>query len=217
MSKKPTILFVRHGHSVANTMSLSELAATNIPIQDFPLTDRGRSQASMTARYIKTRFGRVDRIISSNYLRAVQTALILFPWRKMVLDPRLGEINYGIWTSLTADQINQQYPSELERFKTERPYFFQPTEGETWNDAEVRIRQVINELATLKHGITAIVGHGHWFNLFQRLVEHLSIHEIEQRFRLHQYVRNASITEYHLIDGRLCRQGHTVTPWEEHI
>ena len=101
-----TLLFLRHGQSMAN---LDELFAGQY---DTPLSQNGREQAERAGKYIAGNY-KVDAIVSSDLIRAYETALPAarrfgLPVRKM---PGLREIHVGEWENLPFDVIRRDDPA----------------------------------------------------------------------------------------------------------
>jgi broad specificity phosphatase PhoE len=71
---------------------------------DIGLSVAGRSQAAALAGRIADE--RFDRIVSSNLLRARETAARVAGNRSVEPDPRLAEMDYGAWEGLTYDEID---------------------------------------------------------------------------------------------------------------
>lgn len=100
------ILLVRHGESEWNAVGRWQGQA------DSPLTDLGRSQAKAAAGAV----GLVDRVLSSDLVRARETAEIIadqLGLGPVVIDPDLRERNAGEWTGLTRTEIHARFPGAL--------------------------------------------------------------------------------------------------------
>lgn len=89
--KRDTLLILaRHGESTVNTQNLISSS-----VQGHPLTEVGRDQSASLAQELKRL--RVERVISSELVRARQTAEILATslGRKVIVDSRLNERVWG--------------------------------------------------------------------------------------------------------------------------
>ncbi|MEZ4812341.1 MAG: histidine phosphatase family protein [Caldisericia bacterium] len=95
-----TIFFVRHGESVGNKNGL--ICGTH----DSILTETGRAQANLVGKFLKT-VG-IDRIISSDLLRAKETAEIINQYldAPISFDPRIRERACGIFDGRQYTEVN---------------------------------------------------------------------------------------------------------------
>jgi broad specificity phosphatase PhoE len=76
---------------------------------DVPLADAGRAQ-SLELRAGAGALGRVDVLVSSPSLRALQTAELAFPGHAPMRDERLREIDFGAFEGRTMPE-NQAHPA----------------------------------------------------------------------------------------------------------
>lgn len=101
------LLVVRHGQSDWNAIGRWQGHA------DPSLSELGRRQATVAAASI----GAVDGIISSDLLRAAQTATIIAQQLgvgPVTVDERLRERDVGEWTGLTTAEIDRRWPGWIE-------------------------------------------------------------------------------------------------------
>jgi len=72
-----------------------------------PLNETGRRQAAELAAQIES----IDAVYSSDTERAHETAVILAERHGLHVetDPRLREVNFGLWEGLTRAQINERF------------------------------------------------------------------------------------------------------------
>lgn len=100
------IYFVRHGESQAN--------ADNIfGDSDSPLTDKGKIQARTAGEKLKVNGIIIDRIISSTYIRSIDTARIIaevigFDQNLIKLDQRLVEYDCGEAVGRSIDSLTKE-------------------------------------------------------------------------------------------------------------
>ena len=106
---KTTLYLIRHGETEWNANNRWQGHA------DVPLNDVGREQAALLARWFRRTGTRFDRIYSSDLSRAYQTA-----WSvgselgiPVQLYPPLREIDLGVWSGLTRDEVQERYPIEF--------------------------------------------------------------------------------------------------------
>jgi broad specificity phosphatase PhoE len=98
------IYIVRHGFSSANEARL----VTGTP--DDRLLDLGIEQARRLAKWIKEAAICPDAFFVSHWLRARETAEILFPDAPWKMDNRLGETDAGKVANLPLDDFLSLYP-----------------------------------------------------------------------------------------------------------
>ena len=90
-------LLIRHGKTQGN------LERRYISHSDEPICDIGRKETELLAE--KNSFHSITRVYSSPALRCLQTAEILFPDTKPVICSGMKEIDFGIFTNRTADEM----------------------------------------------------------------------------------------------------------------
>ena len=101
------LLVVRHGQSEWNAIGRWQGHA------DPALSELGRRQAAVAAASI----GAVDGIISSDLLRAAETAAIIAQQLgvgPVMVDERLRERDVGEWTGLTTTEIDKRWPGWID-------------------------------------------------------------------------------------------------------
>ena len=114
------LLVVRHGQSEWNAIGRWQGHADPV------LSELGRRQAAVAAGSI----GAVDGIISSDLLRAAETAAIIAQQLgigPVLLDERLRERDVGEWSGLTDVEIHKGWPGWLEDGR--RPDGFEPVDA----------------------------------------------------------------------------------------
>lgn len=114
------LLVVRHGQSEWNAIGRWQGHADPV------LSELGRRQAAVAASSI----GAVDGIISSDLLRAAETAAIIAQQLgigPVMVDERLRERDVGEWSGLTNDEIHKRWPGWLADGR--RPDGFEPVEA----------------------------------------------------------------------------------------
>ncbi len=101
------LLLARHGQSEWNALGRWQGQA------DPPLSELGRAQAHGAAH----RAGAFDAIFASDLERSLHTATIISEFTgigPVLVDPRLKERNAGAYQGLTREEIDIQYPGQLE-------------------------------------------------------------------------------------------------------
>jgi broad specificity phosphatase PhoE len=141
------LLVVRHGQSEWNAIGRWQGHA------DPALSELGRRQAAVAAASI----GAVDGIISSDLLRAAETAAIIAQQLgvgPVMFDERLRERDVGEWTGLTRIEINRRWPGWIDDLR--RPDGFE--------DVESVLLRVVEAFAAMQEaspgGSLLVVTHG---------------------------------------------------------
>jgi len=144
-------ILVRHGESVGNRdqkFTTSHLS---------PLTDAGREQARVAARWIAERF-RPGLIVVSPYLRTRQTGAIIAEHLGLAIEVEedLREREMGILAG-------QPYPNILNdpTFDRERYWLWRPAGGENFEEVRLRAGRVLDRLTEIHQGRElVVVSHG---------------------------------------------------------
>jgi glucosyl-3-phosphoglycerate phosphatase len=149
------ILLLRHGQTSWNAQDRFQGHA------DIELDDVGRAQAARAAQLLKRL--RPDRVVSSDLIRAHQTALALASLMglQVTCDPRLRETSYSAWEGLTATEVDEQYPGVRDAWRaggSARP----GGDGELRTEVGARVAQALREhVATLPAGgLLVVASHG---------------------------------------------------------
>jgi alpha-ribazole phosphatase len=129
---------------------------------DPPLSLEGISHARRLAR----RLGHLDfgAVWSSGLVRSLHTAEIVSgrPASDIQTEPRLREIDLGLWDGLSASQIQDRFPREWTERESDLLGFPFPG-GESFRQLQARTVPAFMELATRALGDTAeavlVVGH----------------------------------------------------------
>jgi broad specificity phosphatase PhoE len=127
---------------------------------DPPLNATGRLQARLVSQRL-AQLG-AGALYSSDLQRAYQTAQIISQATglRVVQEPGLREIHFGVWQGLTSQQIRARDP-EVYAARRANPYDVAPAGGETWRqfyDRAVRTLHEILETSTAQRLI--VVTHG---------------------------------------------------------
>ena len=139
------VFAIRHGETMWS------LSGQHTGTTDIPLTDNGRRLAEgMRPVLAKTRF---DVVLCSPMQRARETCELAGLGEKAVVDPDLGEWNYGEYEGLTPEEIHKVAPGWL-IFRDGCPG------GETPEQVGARIDRVIARSRAVG-GDVALFAHGH--------------------------------------------------------
>ncbi len=106
------IYFLRHGQSAGNSARLIQGR------QDLPLSKTGLHQAEAIAGWLSDKH--IEVLLSSPLKRAVQTAQVVrrvLGLKDVHLHEGLNELDTGIFTGLTVDQVQKQFPEAWRNFQ----------------------------------------------------------------------------------------------------
>jgi ribonuclease HI len=143
------LLLMRHAESEGNHARI--FTAT----PDVPLTARGRAQAEAAAEWIGARH-RPARVVTSPYVRAVQTATIVGDVLgvPLELEPDLRERDYG-------ELAGKPYSSPRQGYDPARRWEWRPPGGETLVEVQVRVGSAVDRLmAESPEDDVVVVSHG---------------------------------------------------------
>jgi probable phosphoglycerate mutase len=118
------LLLVRHGETDWNRQGRFQGQ------MDIPLNPTGQAQAQQAAEFLKS--VPINFAVTSPMLRPKETAEIILQYHPdvvMALEPDFCEISHGTWEGKLESEIEQEYPGELERWRTQ-PEMVQMPEGE---------------------------------------------------------------------------------------
>lgn len=136
---------IRHGETAWS------LSGQHTGTTDIPLTDNGRRLADrMRPALAKTA---VELVLCSPMQRARETCNLAGLGEKAVVEPDLGEWNYGQYEGLTLEQIRQSAPGWL-IFRDGCPG------GEAPEQVAARVDRVIGRSRAV-HGNVVLFAHGH--------------------------------------------------------
>ncbi len=133
-----TLVLTRHG-----------LTARSEPEQhlgqgiDLGLSEAGRAQAEALAERIGPE--QFDRIVSSPLRRALETATFVAGDRRVEVDQRLAEMDYGRWEGLTYEEVEALDPAYRARWEAD-PATLPCPGGESGDDVAARARSFLDDL-----------------------------------------------------------------------
>lgn len=120
----PRLLLVRHGETQWNREKRFQGQI------DVPLNDTGRVQAQQAASFLQA--VTLNQAVSSPLLRPKETAEIILqfhPDLSLELNEDLAEISHGLWEGKFEQEIEAEFPGDLERWQSS-PEAVQMPEGE---------------------------------------------------------------------------------------
>ena len=144
---------IRHGETFFN------LAGRIQGQLDSELSPLGERQC----RAVADVFGQfaIDAIISSPLKRALQTAQCVADLLKLPVqtDTRWMEINAGIFQGLSWDEIEQRFPADSARWRSQDPDYRIP-EGESRRDLMRRAGEALSSIRETGYRQAIVVAHG---------------------------------------------------------
>jgi broad specificity phosphatase PhoE len=200
------LLIVRHGESERNVAKEAAKSkgehsfGSGLRDMDTPLTDKGKSDAAATGRYLAEGY-KFDAVIASPYRRTVETAEQILaemaPKPRLVQEERIREIEFGILDGLTPDGTEVKFPEEAERRDREGKYWYRPPAGESRPDVALRVHSFLDTLTRDYRGKSVlVVCHSVVVLIFRRLLERWGEEEY-MKIDAEEDVLNCSVTAYH--------------------
>jgi broad specificity phosphatase PhoE len=182
------LYLIRHAESIFNAEGRIQGHA------NVPLSPLGRMQSEALAAALARL--PVEAIYSSPLERARETAepLARRLGREIRFEPRLIEINAGIFQGQRGDELDELFPEEMARWRSGDPDWTIPG-GESRRDLMLRGRAAIDAILAEKHKLAVVVSHG---GLISGAIKSL----LEIPARRHPFVlENASISRLEIREG----------------
>ena len=161
---------------------------------DVPLAARGRAQAERL-REQAARLERVDVVVSSPSLRAVETAELALPGHRLLSDERLRELDFGVFEGRTFAQ-NEAHPAWS--WWAADPYGRPAPRGESYRALQQRATAWLDEAAERWPGADVVaVSHS---GTIQMLLAHV-LGVGRPRWRVRLEVDHTSVSQVRFVDG----------------
>jgi 2,3-bisphosphoglycerate-dependent phosphoglycerate mutase len=178
------VTFLRHGESVGNQENRFQGQA------DFPLTDKGRTQARTLGEYWLAAGVTFDRCIASPLLRARETAEIVSGALSapLEIDPLWLEMNNGRMAGLRDEEIDWDTPKFL------TPYTRFGETGESRQEVYMRAGRGIQSILDRAPGRYLVVSHGGILNMAMYSILSIAPQAHHNGPRFH--FRNTTIAEF---------------------
>lgn len=151
------LLLVRHGETEWNRQTRFQGQI------DVPLNDNGRQQSQKTGEFLQEIA--IDFAVSSPMLRPKETAEIILkhhPSVELELQDGLREIGHGLWEGRLETEIEQEFPGELQRWRTV-PAKVQMPEGENlqqvWERSVTAWQSIVEAALTKQFKTVLLVAH----------------------------------------------------------
>lgn len=137
---------------------------------DVSINEKGIRQAQEMGKVISS-FS-VDYLVTSALKRTHETANLVFPNRAFQVEPDFNEKDFGLWEGLTADEIQDQYPTIWQSW-LEAPFEVTPPEAESFRDFQYRVKRGLDNLLsrTLTQDIAIIAHLGVLRLIYQYLID----------------------------------------------
>ncbi|BBJ27137.1 histidine phosphatase family protein [Athalassotoga saccharophila] len=178
---------LRHGQTDSNLSGIIQGQSI-----DVPLNEEGIEKSKKIAELLK---GHVSRIVSSDLLRAYQTARIIgeILGVEIETDKRLREMNYGSWEGNFLDELMKTPEGKV---WMENPSKWRIENSESVLDVQNRIIQAIKEYVQ-KYDDILFVSHGVTISAFLLYVKDLPLDNVKE------YIpRNTQLYEFKFENDR---------------
>lgn len=188
-----TVLFIRHGESVANRRNIF---AGHLDVE---LEEQGFLQAEKTAEFIAGKYN-VDAIYSSDLKRAYYTGKALSDriGVPIIKEKAFREIDGGEWDEKNFDSLDALFPEEFGVWRHDLKNA-RCTGGESVREVAERVFAAANRIAAENKGKTiAIFTHVTPIRSMECMVRDGSVEKIAE----YSWVSNASVSEFSYENGR---------------
>ncbi|MBI4450375.1 histidine phosphatase family protein [Candidatus Woesearchaeota archaeon] len=170
--------------------------------EDIPLTLKGWDQAAQTGAYLADKG--ITIAVVSPFMRTLQTLeAILSTWRtrpRIIVDPRIREINVGARHGLTNAAFEARYPGELARKRLDK-YNWRPPNGESYADLHPRIVPAAQDVLQLAQSANVlVVTHGTSTRILRQVFENQTPAEVIALPKADEPI-NCGVTTYELVSG----------------
>lgn len=152
------LILIRHGQTDWN------LAKRYCGFMDVDLNAQGRAQALAARKRLAGEV--VHKVYTSDRIRAIHTAEIIFDGKPYEVVSDLREIHFGVLEGLTHNEIMERYASIYSQWLSD-PYSVTIPEAEGLPDLKNRVVKVFEMIAAAHQGQTAaVVCHGGVISVF---------------------------------------------------
>jgi len=192
------LYLVRHGQTDSNLSGIIQGQSL-----DAPLNEEGIKQAKRIGEFLKATDRSIDKIISSDLIRAHQTAQIIGEMLGVDVetDVRLREMNYGGWEGNFLEQLLKTPEGKIWQ---ETPSMWQIENSENVLEVQRRIINAVNDhLQRFDHPL--FVSHGITISTFLLYVKNLPLDEVKA------YVpQNTEIYHFSFENGKFTQRSLTM-------
>lgn len=164
---------------------------------DIGLIEEGKKQVKKTTKFILDNNLKIDRIVSSDIKRAVETTQIVNDKLnvKLIYEPYLRELNKGDLNGILKDDAKLIYPEYINIQSIYKRY----PNGESMEDFYLRIKKVIDKILTLDNSL--IITHRGVINMIYYILNEIPVDMEKERFD----VTHASIHELNVKEKTIRR------------
>jgi len=136
-----TIFLIRHCETNSNVLQIPQ------GTRDVPLNNKGIQQAKQLALWAYEQ--KFDRLLSSQSSRALDVAKIIRVKTgiDIEIDERLHEFDQGVFDGMQLEQIRNEYPEFIQKWRNEDPSNLRMPQGETFGEVQRRMIQICEEIA----------------------------------------------------------------------
>jgi len=146
-------IIMRHGEAVTNVKNITNCSLEK---NHYPLTKKGKKQVEATIKMMQKKKIKPDLIFASPFLRTKETAETAAEQlgvlaENLKFDPRLGEVDTGIFAEGDPNKYHVYFKNQLEKF-TKRP-----PQGETLTQLKMRVFSAISEIESRYQNKTILI------------------------------------------------------------
>ncbi|MBU3896336.1 MAG: histidine phosphatase family protein [Nanoarchaeota archaeon] len=183
------LIIVRHGDigTVKNTFTGKT---------DKLLTENGKEEAKKLAQEL-SKF-KIDKIYSSPYIRAVQTAeeISKIVKRNVIITNALKEVDFGIFDGLTSEEALEKYPNLFEN-RLKDKWNYKILDGESYSGASARVINFINSIVSETEDNIILVTHATLIKIIMVSILNKKLEDVEK-----DYIKTASYRIIEFKDGK---------------
>lgn len=138
------VILARHG----NTFNAGEAAFYVGSQQDLPLVPFGETQAHLIGELLSQHYPALAAVYTGPLLRMKATAQLAMDAMRCSIscqmDARLNELDYGLWSGLTSQEVRQQF-GEADYLQWEKQSIW-PSQA-AWGESEAKVIERIQSFA----------------------------------------------------------------------
>ncbi len=145
---------------------------------DVPLDDTGILQAN----YWRDQFSsiKMDTVYSSSLKRCAGSAELIAKNQKIIVTPKINEINMGTWDGKTFDQIKTEQSVEFEK-RGKSIDTFRPPNGESFFDVHCRVNSYFDKYINNREERILIITHA---GVIRIILCHILEMELKDLFKI---------------------------------
>lgn len=188
MAEMTRIYLVRHGETLWNK-DLRYQGHRDIPLSEVGLAQAEKISARLAAE-------KLDVIYASDLSRAMETARIIARPHNLPIktEPRLKETNFGLWEGLTYKELNEQFPEDMNGWRT-NPRDTKIPGGESLAEVMLRCKEGMDALIKENLNRTILlVAHG---GIIRMIIAEILGMDINSYWKIKQDNVALNIIEYY--------------------